>query len=168
MTGWRDENMIFLLLILTISRGAAAQAQQPGGRPADEIVIRQQLVQTALGREAADLVIRGATVLNVHTLTWAPDQDIVVKGQRIAWIGPSNAWNGTAARTARAYGMYEVPGFGESHKHIESTHLTPEFEAALTLPHGNTRTVEDSYEFGNVTSDHNVEFWLAARKGDRR
>lgn len=34
----------------------------------DETKIRQGLVQVALGRESADLIIRGATVLNVFTL----------------------------------------------------------------------------------------------------
>ena len=132
--------------------------------PSEEVRVRQQLVQTALGKEDADLIIHGATVLNVHTSSWSPNQDIVIKGQRIAWVGPAGGWSGRAAKKVDAYGLYAVPGFGESHKHIESTHLTPEYEAALTLPHGNTWTVEDSHEFGNVTSDHNVEFWLMARK----
>jgi len=135
---------------------------QPG--PSEEVRVRQQLVQTALGREEADLIISGATILNVHTSSWSPNQDIVIKGQRIAWVGSAGGWSGRAAKRIDAYGLYAVPGFGESHKHIESTHLTPEYEAALTLPHGNTWTVEDSHEFGNVTSDHNVEFWLMARK----
>ena len=150
-----------LLITALVSLGSAP-AQIPAG--SEEVSIHQHLVQTALGKEGADLLIRGATVLNVHTSTWSPNQDIVIKGQRIAWVGPSKAWNGKAAEVVDAYGLYAVPGFGESHKHIESTHLTPEYEAALTLPHGNTWTVEDSHEFGNVTSDHNIEFWLMARK----
>jgi adenine deaminase len=32
-----------------------------------------------------------------------------------------------------------VPGFGEVHKHIESSHLTPEWEAALVIPRGNNQ-----------------------------
>ena len=36
------------------------------------------------------------------------------------------------------------------HKHIESSHLTPEWEAALVLPRGNTWTCEASHEFSNV------------------
>ena len=157
--------IIAVLSTLPISPGRsfAAGAQIQPSAPSQEILVRQKLVQTALGNEEADLVIRGATVLNVHTLTWSPNHDIVIKGQRIAWVGPAGAWKGKAAKTADAYGLYAVPGFGESHKHIESTHLTPEYEAALTLPHGNTWTVEDSHEFGNVTAEHNIEFWLMAR-----
>ena len=57
-----------------------------------------------------------------------------------------------------------VPGFGEVHKHIESSHLTPEWEAALVLPRGNTWTCEASHEFSNVDGPHNLEFWLEARR----
>src|SRR5260370_15516901 len=60
----------------------------------EETKIRQSLVQVALEKEPADLVIRGATVLNVFTLSWEPDHDIVVRGKRIAWVGPSGQWNG--------------------------------------------------------------------------
>jgi adenine deaminase len=57
-----------------------------------------------------------------------------------------------------------VPGFGEVHKHIESSHLTPEYEAALVIPRGNTWTCEASHEFSNVDGPHNLEFWLTARR----
>ena len=57
-----------------------------------------------------------------------------------------------------------MPGFGEVHKHIESSHLTPEWEAALVMPRGNTWTCEASHEFSNVNGPKNLEFWLEARK----
>jgi len=49
------------------------------------------------------------------------------------------------------------------HKHIESSHLTPEWEAALVLPRGNTWTCEASHEFANVNGAKNIEFWQKAR-----
>lgn len=128
----------------------------------DETQIRQNLVEVALGREPADLVIRGATVLNVFTLMWEPDQDIVIRGKRIAWVGPSGQWKGHYSTLFDAKGLWAVPGFGESHKHIESTLLSPEWEAALVVPLGNTWTTEGSHEFSNVSGVHNVEFWQTA------
>ena len=128
-----------------------------------ETKLRQQLVQVALGREPADLIVRGATVLNVFTLQWEKDSDIVIKGSRVAWVGPKGKWPGKCDRVIDATGEWAVPGFGESHKHIESTHVTPEFEAALVIPQGNTWTVDGTHEFGNVDGEHNVEFWLKAR-----
>ena len=130
----------------------------------EETVTRQTLVQVALGREPADLIIRGATVLNVFTLSWEPNEDIVVKGRRIAWVGPSGDWKGACTNIFDAKGLWAVPGFGESHKHIESTFLSPEWEAALVVPLGNTWTSEGSHEFSNVSGVHNVEFWLTPAK----
>ena len=130
----------------------------------EETKIRQSLVQVALAREAADLIIRGANVLNVFTLMWMPDTDIVVKGKRIAWVGPTGQWKGRAGNIVDAKGLYAVPGFGESHKHIESSLLSPEWEAALVIPMGNTWTSEGSHEFSNVSGPHNVEFWLTPEK----
>ncbi len=127
-----------------------------------EIATRQDLVQTALAREEADLLIKGPTVLNVFTGVWLPEQDIVIRGERIAWTGKSGTWPGKARQTIDASGEWAVPGFGESHKHIESSYLTPEYEAQLVIPRGNTWTVEGSHELSNVVGEHNVDFWLAA------
>src|SRR6185369_12784233 len=106
----------------------------------EETKTRQDLIQTALGRQSADVIIRGANVLNVYTLMWMENQDIVVRGKRIAWVGPVGQWKGKATTVFDAKGLSAVPGFGESHKHIESTLLSPEYEAALVIPLGNTWT----------------------------
>lgn len=128
----------------------------------DEVKTRQLLVAVALGHAPADLLIHNAKVLNVYTLSWEDGQDIVIAGQRIAWVGPVGAWKGQALSTFDAKGLPAVPGFGESHKHIESSMLSPEWEAALVVPLGNTWTTEGSHEFANVSGTHNVEFWLTA------
>ena len=127
-----------------------------------EVEIRQQLIQVALARQDADLIIRGATVLNAFTAAWMANQDIVIHGKRIAWVGPAKQWTGTAKKVVDASGLWAVPGFGESHKHIESSYLTPEYEAALVIPGGNTWTVEGSHELSNVVGMKNVEFWVTA------
>ena len=149
-------------LIWAAAFATFTRAAEPFGF-SEETLARQHLVQVSLGREPADLIVRGATVLNVFTLKWEPDQDIVIKGRHIAWVGPRGKWPGQCEKILSAEGQWAVPGFGESHKHIESTHVTPEFEAALVIPAGNTWTVDGTHEFGNVDGEHNVEFWLKAR-----
>ncbi|MGA2811053.1 MAG: adenine deaminase C-terminal domain-containing protein [Candidatus Acidiferrum sp.] len=129
-----------------------------------EILTRQTLVAVALAQQEADLVLEGATLLNAHTLTWKENWDIVVKGQRIAWVGPHGEWPGTAGKKVSVHGLCAVPGFGEAHKHIESTMLSPEYEADLVLRFGTTWNVEASHEFSNVNGARNVEFWLKARE----
>ena len=131
---------------------------------ADEVRIRQDLALTALGRRPADCALRVGQLLDVHTRTWLQDQEIVFKGRRIAWVGDAGTYTGEVAVRTHRPGLLAVPGFGEVHKHIESSHLTPEWEAALVLPHGNTWTCEASHEFSNVNGARNLEFWMEARR----
>ena len=131
---------------------------------ADEVRIRQNLVLVALGRRPADLAIRVGRLLDVHTRRWLDDQEIVIRRRRIAWVGPAGAYAGTVRRRVDRSGLVAVPGFGEVHKHIESSHLTPEYEAALVLPRGNSWTCEASHEMSNVIGMDNLGFWLQARR----
>ncbi len=129
----------------------------------DEIRIRQHLALVALGKRPATRAIRLGRVLDVHGRRWHDDQEIVVSGRRIAWVGPAGKYPGDVDEHVDRSQLAAVPGFGEVHKHIESSHLTPEWEAALVLPHGCTWTCEASHEFSNVNGPRNLEFWLTAR-----
>jgi adenine deaminase len=130
---------------------------------ADEVAIRQHLTLVALGKRPADLAIEVGRLLSVHSRHWLTDQEVIVSGRRIAFVGPAGSYPGQVTRRVRYPHLAAVPGFGEVHKHIESTHITPEFEAALVLPRGNTWTCEASHEFANVNGPRNIEFWQKAR-----
>ncbi|WP_055047098.1 adenine deaminase [Devosia sp. A16] len=131
--------------------------------PEDEVSIRQHLTLVALAKRPADLVIEVGRLLSVHSRHWLEDQEIVVAGRRIAFVGPRGSYRGEVKARVSYPGLSAVPGFGEVHKHIESTHITPEFEAALVLPRGNTWTCEASHEFANVNGPKNQEFWQKSR-----
>ncbi len=131
---------------------------------ADEVAIRQHLTLVALGKAPADLAIEVGRLLAVYSRHWMVDQEIIVAGRRIAYVGPIGSYRGTVKARLRYPSLSAVPGFGEVHKHIESTHLTPEYEAELVLPRGNTWTCEASHEFANVNGPKNTEFWQMARK----
>lgn len=130
---------------------------------ADEVKIRQNLALVALGKRPATRAIRVGRLLDVHGRRWHDDQEIVVSGRRIAWVGPTGKYPGIVDERIDRSQLAAVPGFGEVHKHIESSHLTPEYEAALVLPFGCTWTCEASHEFSNVNGPKNLEFWLKAR-----
>ena len=153
----------FLRTVLPGSLIILIAATSADTRLDEEISTRQTLIQVALAREPADLILSGSTVLNVFTSEWQEDQDIVINEGRISWVGPRGRWTGEAKKKIEVTGRWAVPGFGESHKHIESSYLTPEYEAALVIPKGNTWTVEGSHELSNVVGEHNVSFWLAAQ-----
>ncbi|MEM9025540.1 MAG: adenine deaminase C-terminal domain-containing protein [Verrucomicrobiota bacterium] len=129
----------------------------------DDTSIRQNLVQVALGRVPADHLIRVGCLLEVHTGQWILEQEIVISDGRVAYTGSAGSWRGEVDKTTDLGPATVVPGFGEPHKHIESTQLTPEYEAALVLPQGNTWTCEAAHEFSNVNGAENVRFWEAAR-----
>lgn len=131
---------------------------------ADEVRIRQDLALVALGRRPAELALRVDRLLDVHARRWLVDQEIVVRGRRIAWVGPAGCYRGEVGRRLHRPGLSAVPGFGEVHKHIESSHLAPEHEAALVLPRGNSWTCEASHELSNVNGPGNLGFWLQARR----
>ncbi len=130
---------------------------------ADEVRIRQHLALVALGKRSATRAIHVGRLLDVNGRRWHDDQEIVVSGRRIAWVGPAGKYPGVVDEWVDRSHLAAVPGFGEVHKHIESSHLTPEYEAALVLPHGCTWTCEASHEFSNVNGPKNLEFWLKAR-----
>lgn len=131
---------------------------------AEEGRLRRHLALVALGRAPAECLLRVGRLLDVHTGIWRTDQEIAMASGRIAWVGDTGAYSGEAGERVDRSPFAAVPGFGEVHKHIESSHLTPEWEAALVLPHGNTWTCEASHELSNVVGQHNLEFWLEPRR----
>ena len=92
----------------------------------NEVRIRQDLVLTALGKRPADKALRVGRFFDVHTRSWNEDWEIIIKGRRIAFIGPAGAYQGEVTGRFHEPALSAVPGFGEVHKHIESSHLTPE------------------------------------------
>ncbi|PWJ22127.1 adenine deaminase [Jannaschia seohaensis] len=126
--------------------------------------IRRHLALVAQAKAPADAVLRVGWLLDVHSGLWSEDAEIVIAGRRIAWTGPAGAWPGEARARHDRRPLAAVPGFGEVHKHIESSHLTPEYEAALVLPHGCTWTCEASHEYSNIDGPGNLEFWLTHRR----
>ncbi|SEK21626.1 adenine deaminase [Pacificibacter marinus] len=128
-----------------------------------EIELRKSLVQVALGRVEADVLLQVGRLLDTATATWIEGADIAMLQGRIAFVGPRGSFPGHAKTTVDRSTLSAVPGLGEVHKHIESSHITPEFEAALVVPRGNTWTCEASHELSNVLPKQTLDFWLKAR-----
>jgi adenine deaminase len=107
----------------------------------------------ARGDEPADLVVRGGRVLSVFTREWL-DVDIAVCDGMIAGLGEYDG-----AETLDADGAYVVPGFIDSHMHLETAKLLPSEFARLVLPLGTTAVVADPHEIANVLGTDGVH-WL--------
>jgi adenine deaminase len=107
----------------------------------------------ARGDEPADVVVRGGTVLSVFTREWL-EADVAIVDGFIAGVG---AYDGR--ETVDATGRWVVPGFIDSHMHIESTKLLVDELARLILPLGTTAIVADPHEIANVLGTDGVH-WL--------
>lgn len=141
----------------------SAPSPEPEFAPAREGRLRRVLIDVALGRRPAERLLRVGRLFDATTGLWRHDVEIAIHAGRIAHVGPRGSFAGAAGEVVERPGLAVAPGFGEVHKHIESSHLTPEWEAALVLPRGNTWTCEASHEFSNVVPARTLDFWLAAR-----
>ncbi|SIS86852.1 adenine deaminase [Phaeovulum vinaykumarii] len=110
-----------------------------------------RLIAVAAGREAADLVIRGGRLVNVHTREVLDGWQVAVAEGRFAYVGPdAGHCIGPQTQVIEAEGRYLIPGLCDAHMHIESGMLTPAEFAAAVIPHGTTTMFTDPHEIANV------------------
>ena len=109
------------------------------------------LVDVAMGRKPADLVVRNGRWVNVHSGEIVSGTDIAVVGGRFAYCGPDVSHAiGPDTQVVDAGGRYLVPGLCDAHMHVESGMVTvTEFSRAV-IPHGTTSMFIDPHEIANV------------------
>ncbi|MEM7315859.1 MAG: adenine deaminase [Planctomycetota bacterium] len=81
--------------------------------------------------------------------------EVEIREGRIAAIRP----------VEEAPSTFLMPGFIDSHIHIESSMLTPGEFARAAVVHGTVATVSDPHEIANVLGEAGVRFMLNAAKG---
>jgi adenine deaminase len=111
----------------------------------------RNLINVAMGRLPADLVIRAGTWVCVQTGEFVENTDIAIKDGCIAYIGP-NASHCIQKETTviEADGLYLVPGLLDAHMHVESAMLTVTEFVRMAIPHGTTGLFIDPHEIANV------------------
>ena len=113
--------------------------------------ISRGLVDVAMGRTAADLVIRNGRWVCVQTGEIIPRTDIAIKDARIAYVGEQATHTvGDDTRVIDAEGRFLVPGLLDGHMHVESGMLTVTEFVRAVLPHGTTGMFIDPHEIANV------------------
>lgn len=125
----------------------------------------QLLVDVALGRRPADLVIQNGTLVNTFTAELLPGWSVAVAGGRIAAIGDVTRCIGPETKVVDATGKFIAPGFVDPHYHIESSRLTPATHAQVTVPFGLTTLVEDPHEASAVLGNKALQFFRDAAEG---
>src|SRR5688572_27322670 len=106
---------------------------------------RIRLTAVARGERDADLFLRGATLLNVHTGEIYP-ANVAIAGERIAYVGLRDEMVGGTTRVLDVPGRILVPGYIDPHVH--PAHLvTPSTLARYVLPLGTTTVFADTLQF---------------------
>lgn len=111
----------------------------------------RNLVDVAMGRSDADIVVRNGRWLCVQSGEVIDGIDVAIKGERIAYVGP-NASHTVGANTVvvDAAGRFLVPGLLDAHMHVESGMITvTEFVRAVAR-RGTTGIFIDPHEIANV------------------
>jgi len=111
----------------------------------------RELVDCAMGRLPAHLVIRNGQWVCVQTGEIIPKIDIAMRAKRIAYVGEDASHTiGKKTVVIDADGQYLVPGLLDGHVHIESGMVTVTEFVRAVLPHGTTGLFIDPHEIANV------------------
>src|ERR1044071_9449092 len=124
------------------------------------------LVDVAMGRLPADLVIRNGNWVSVQSGEIIPDTDVAVKDGHIAYVGEDAGHTiGKKTKMIDAKGRYLVPGLLYGHMHVESGMVTvTEFVRAVGV-RGTTGLFIDPHEIANIFGLKGVKLMLEeARK----
>ncbi len=111
----------------------------------------RELVDCAMGRVPADIVIRNGKWVCVQTGEIIPHTDIAIRKGRIAYVGEDASHTiGTATKVIDAQEKYLVPGLLDGHMHVESGMVTVTEFVRAAMPHGTTGMFVDPHEIANV------------------
>jgi len=113
--------------------------------------LARSLVDVAMGRAHADLVIRDGKWVCVQSGEIIPNTDIAVVDGHIAYVGSDAGHTiGKKTKVINADGRFLVPGLLDAHMHVESGMVTvTEFVRAAAV-HGTTGMFIDPHEIANI------------------
>ena len=115
------------------------------------IVLTRALVDVAMGRKPADMVIRKGQWVSVQSGEIIPDTDIAIVDAHIAYVGEdASHCIGPETKIIEADGRYLVPGLLDGHMHIESGMVTVTEFVRAVAPRGSTGLFVDPHEIANV------------------
>lgn len=108
----------------------------------------KDIAEAMLGRRPFDLVIRNVQIVNVFSASIVSGSIGIVNGHIAGVFGPEEALD--SRRSIDGGNAYALPGFVDSHMHLESSMLTPEHFAQVALSCGTTTVCADPHEIANV------------------
>jgi adenine deaminase len=114
------------------------------------------LIQAAKGEKRGSLLLKNGKILNLFTGE-IEENNLLLENGYIAGIGKEYQ---DAQRIIDVRGLYILPGFIESHIHIESSLLSLAEFATYALLSGTTTVVADPHEITNVLGVKGIKYFL--------
>jgi len=119
--------------------------------PAPREAVAPTLVDVAMGRRPADLIVRNGQWVNVHSGEIIPGIDLAIQSGRFAYCGPDASHTiGPNTKIVDAAGRYLVPGLCDAHMQVESGMVTVTEFCRAVIPPGTTSMFIDPHEIANV------------------
>ncbi len=115
----------------------------------------ERLIDQGTGRTPADIVLKGGRFFDLVTGELVRS-DIAISGDTI--VGTCGDYNGKAEIDIS--GKIVVPGFIDTHLHIESSLVTPHEFDRCVLPYGVTTVICDPHEIANVLGEDGIRYFL--------
>jgi len=115
----------------------------------------ERRIDQGTGRQPADLVLKGGRFFDLVTGELVAS-DIAICGETI--VGTVEDYEGR--EVIDITGKIVVPGFIDTHLHIESSLVTPHEFDRCVLPYGVTTVICDPHEIANVLGTEGIQFFL--------
>ncbi|HRJ69738.1 MAG TPA: adenine deaminase [Beijerinckiaceae bacterium] len=115
----------------------------------------ERRIDQGRGVAPADLVLKNTNVFNLVTGE-IERTDIAISGDVI--VGTQGTYSGR--REIDLSGRFVVPGFIDTHTHVESSLLTPHEFDRCVLPYGVTTVICDPHEIANVIGAEGIRYFL--------
>jgi adenine deaminase len=123
----------------------------------DAIAFLSRAIEQGQGLAAADVVLKGGRIFDLVAGELVKS-DVAISADRI--VGTLDEYRGQ--REIDVSGKVVVPGFIDTHCHVESSLLTPlEFDRCV-LAHGVTTSICDPHEIANVLGRPGLRYFLDA------
>ncbi len=115
----------------------------------------ERRIDQGAGRIPADIVLKGGRYFDLVTGELVASDIAIGEG---VIVGVGEAYTG--AREIDISGRIIVPGFIDTHLHIESSLVTPHEFDRCVLPYGVTTAICDPHEIANVLGEEGIRFFL--------
>jgi adenine deaminase len=110
----------------------------------------ETLLAVAVGKQPADLVVRGGVLANVYTGELLEGWGVAVAGARIASVGPEMERHiGPATTVIDAERQVLAPGFIDAHTHLDCIHRLDHYLVAA-IPTGLTTLITETSQLSSV------------------